>query len=216
MPGAETLSIRVFDPATRALHWLTAALMLAAFLLAFAIDQATSKAAHTAILNLHRSVGLTILGLTMARLVWRRFGTHPAFPDDMAALMRMAARASEQALYMLLLLQPLLGLLQTNARGDRVDFFLLGRLPALIAPDRAVSRQLLEAHRLTGFLLLALIALHGAAALFHHFWRRDDTLAAMLPVIAGPRRALSEGPSGEPRPQGVRTGSRTARSAGAG
>ncbi len=95
--------------------------------------------------------------------------------------MRIAAQWSEYALYALLLTQPILGLLHTNARGDRVNLFFLGQLPAIIGQNRPLAKQLLEVHEPVGFLLLGLIALHASAALYHHFWRRDDTLEAMLP-----------------------------------
>jgi cytochrome b561 len=106
-----------------------------------------------------------------------------------AASMRLAAHWSEYALYALLLIQPILGLLQTNAHGERVNLFLLGQLPALIGRDRPLARQLLAAHETVGLLFLGLIALHAAAALYHHLWRRDDTLRAMLPQIIRRRDA---------------------------
>jgi cytochrome b561 len=82
-----------------------------------------------------------------------------------------------------------------------LNLFFLGQLPALIGRDRPLARQLLEAHGTVGYLLLGLIAVHASAALYHHFWRRDDTLDAMLPqgvrrgtrgvarvkAVAGPR-----------------------------
>jgi cytochrome b561 len=70
------------------------------------------------------------------------------------------------------LLQPALGLLNTNARGRRVDFYFLGELPPVIGD---------AAHEFVAYLLVALIALHAAAALFHHFIRRGNVLKAMLP-----------------------------------
>jgi cytochrome b561 len=78
--------------------------------------------------------------------------------------------------YALLLIQPILGLLQTNAHGDRVNVLFLGRLPALIGQDRPLAKQLLKVHEKVGLLLFGLIALHPLAPLRHHFWRRDDTL----------------------------------------
>ena len=172
----------VFDRATRLMHWLTAGLVLCVFALAFTIDLATSRAAHTAILQLHRSVGLTIWLLTLFRLGWRHFAQYPDWPSDMSRTMRVAAATSEYALYALLLAQPILGVLQTNAHGDHVNWFLIGQLPALIEKNRPLAQQLLSAHKAVGFSLLGLIALHVSAALFHHFWRRDDTLTAMLPA----------------------------------
>jgi cytochrome b561 len=174
----------VFDLATRLMHWLTAGLMLTVFVLAFSIDLATSRAAHTALLQLHRSVGLTVWLLTLFRFVWRHFAKYPDWPSDMSQTMRVAAMASEYALYALLLAQPILGILQTNAHGDHVNLFFIGQLPALIEKNQSLAHQLLTAHQAVGFSLLGLIALHVSAALFHHFWRRDDTLTSMLPAAA--------------------------------
>jgi len=172
----------VFDQATRLMHWLTAGLMLLVFVFAFSIDLATSRASHTAFLQLHRSVGLTVWIVTLLRLAWRQFAEYPDWPSNLSQTMRVAAMATEYSLYALLLTQPILGLLQTSAHGDQVNLFFIGQLPALIQKNRLLAQQLLMVHRAVGFSLLGLIALHMSAALFHHFWRRDDTLTAMLPA----------------------------------
>jgi superoxide oxidase len=174
----------VFDRGTRWMHWLTAGLVLCAFVFAFAIDLAASRAAHTAFLQLHRSIGLTVWLLTLVRLARRAFAKFPDWPSDMSRTMRAAAVASEYTLYAFLLAQPILGLLQTNAHGDHVNLFLIGPLPALIGKNQPLAQLLLAAHKAVGFSLLGLIALHASAALFHHFLRRDDTLTAMLPAAA--------------------------------
>jgi len=166
------------------MHWLTAGLMLLVFVLAFSIGLAASRSSHIVLLQLHRSIGITIWAVTLGRLAWRQFAQYPDWPSDLPQSMRVAAKASEYALYALLLAQPILGILQTNAYGDRVDLFLLGQLPALIEKNRPLAHVLLTVHKLTGFSLLGLIALHASAALFHHFWRRDEILTAMLPTAA--------------------------------
>jgi cytochrome b561 len=172
----------VFDPVIRFLHWLTLFLVAAIFVLAFSIIYfASSREEAVALIQLHRSFGLTVWVVTLGRLVWRQFSRFPNWPADMPQAMRLAAQWSEHALYALLLTQPILGLLQTNAYGDRVNLFFLGQLPALIGQDRPLAKQLLAVHVTVGLLLLGLIALHASAALYHHFWRRDDTLEAMLP-----------------------------------
>jgi cytochrome b561 len=179
--------LRVFDQVIRFLHWLTLFLVATIFVLAFSIDFASSNEEAVALIQLHRSFGVTVWVVTLGRLVWRQFSRFPNWPADMSQAMRFAAHWSEYALYALLLTQPILGLLQTNAHGDRVNLFFLGQLPALIGRDRPLAKQLLEVHETVGLLLLGLIAFHALAALYHHFWRRDDTLAAMLPQ--GRRRA---------------------------
>ncbi len=189
--------LRVFDPAIRFLHWLTLFLVITIFALAFSIEFASSREEAVALIQLHRSFGVTVWVVTLGRLVWRQFARFPDWPADMPQPMRLAAQWSEHALYALLLTQPILGLLWTNAYGDRVDLFFLGRLPALIGPDRPLAKQLGEAHTTVGLLLLGLIALHASAALYHHFWRRDGTLAAMLP--AGMRHRVAPGRAHESR-----------------
>ena len=181
--------LHVFDPVIRFLHWLTLFLVTTIFVLAFSIDFASSKNEAVALIQLHRSFGVTVWAVTLGRLIWRQFSRFPNWPDDMPQLMRFAAHWSEYALYALLLIQPILGLLHTNAHGDRVNLFFLGRLPALIGQDRLLAKQLLEVHETVGLLLLGLIALHASAALYHHLWRRDGTLEAMLPQ--GMRRQVA-------------------------
>jgi cytochrome b561 len=173
--------LHVFDPVIRFLHWLTLFLIAAIFILAFSIDFAPSREQAVALTQLHRSFGVTVWVVTLGRLVWRQFARFPNWPADMPQAMRFAAQWSEYALYALLLTQPILGLLHTNARGDRVNLFFLGQLPAIIGQNRPLAKQLLEVHETVGLLLLGLIALHASAVLYHHFWRRDDTLDAMLP-----------------------------------
>lgn len=179
----------VFDRGTRLVHWLTFGLMLAVFVLAFSIDLAASRASHMAVLQAHRLTGLVIWMVTLFRLAWRQNVSYPDWPSDMGKSMRVLAKATEYSLYAMLLLQPILGLLQTNSHGDRVNLWLLGPLPALIGEDRAFAHQLLTAHVVLGFSLLGVIALHVSAALFHHFVRRDDVLVRMLPAAAVLRRA---------------------------
>ncbi len=185
--------LRVFDPVIRFLHWLTLFLVVTVFVLAFSIAFASSRAEAVALIQLHRSFGVSVWVVTLGRLVWRQFARFPNWPADMPQPMRFAAQWSEHALYALLLTQPILGLLWTNAYGDRANLFFLGRLPALIGPDRPLAKQLGEAHTTVGLLLLGLIALHASAALYHHFWRRDETLEAMLPPGMRRRDTLGRG-----------------------
>ena len=179
--------LRVFDPVIRSLHWLTLFLVITIFALAFSIEFASSREEAVALIQLHRSFGVTVWVVTLGRLVWRQFARFPNWPADMPQPMRLAAQWSEHALYTLLLTQPILGLLWTNAYGDRVDLFFVGKLPAMIGQNHPLAKQLGEAHATVGFLFLGLIALHASAALYHHFGRRDGTLEAMLPAGMGRR-----------------------------
>jgi cytochrome b561 len=169
-----------FDWLIKFLHWLTVCLIVMVFVLAFSIDLVPSTAKQR-IVELHRSVGVIIWLVTLSRLVWRQFSRFPDWPAAMPRSVRFATNVSEHVLYVLLLLQPVLGLIQTNAHGDRANLFLLGTLPSVIAPDRLIARQVHELHGIVGYLLLSLIGLHAASKLYQHFWRRDHTLSAISP-----------------------------------
>lgn len=165
----------------KAVHWTTLLLIAGVYAAVWASHAVGSREQSTLLVQLHRSLGLTILALTLFRLAWRWSARIPPLPAELPTTQKFAARATECILYLLLVLQPALGLLNTNARGRRVDFYFLGELPPVVGPDKVLAKQAMAAHELVGYLLLTLIALHAAAALFHHFVRRDNVLNAMLP-----------------------------------
>ena len=170
-----------YDRIVKAVHWTTLLVIAGVYAVVWSSHAAGSREQSAQLVQLHRSMGLTILALTLFRLAWRWNGRIPPLPAELPLLQKLAARATEYILYVLLLLQPALGLLNTNARGRRVDFYFVGELPPVVSPDKVLAKQAMAAHELVAYLILALVALHAAAALFHHFVRHDNVLNAMLP-----------------------------------
>ncbi len=170
-----------YDRIVKAVHWTTLLLIAGAYVAVWASHAVGSREQSALLVQLHRSIGVTIFALTLFRLAWRWNARIPPLPADLPLFQKLAARATEYALYVLLLLQPALGLLNTNARGRRVDFYFLGELPLVISPDKVLAKQAMAAHELVAYLLVTLVALHAAAALFHHFVRHDSVLNTMLP-----------------------------------
>ena len=170
-----------YDPVAKAVHWTTLVLVAGVYIAVWASHAAGSREQSALLVQLHRSMGLTILALTLFRLAWRWNARTPPLPAELPLFQKLAARATEYILYVLLLLQPALGLLNTNARGRRVDLYFLGELPPVVGPDKVLAKEAMAAHEFVAYLTLALITLHAAAALFHHFVRRDNVLKAMLP-----------------------------------
>jgi cytochrome b561 len=171
-----------YDPVMQAVHWATLLAIMTIYGLVWGAHAGIAGQNFQAVMQLHRSLGLTVAGLTMFRLAWRCGTRVPDLPTDLPMVQKIAARATEGLIYLLLLAQPALGLIHTNAQGRRVDFYFLGQLPAIVAPDRGLSRLTHQLHALGGNLLLAVIGLHAGAALFHHFIRQDGVLRAMLPA----------------------------------
>jgi cytochrome b561 len=168
-----------YDRVLKGIHWASLLFVAISYAAVWSSHVVASRAQAMLLVQLHRSVGVSILVLTVFRLAWRWNARIPPLPAELPLIQKLAARA-EYALYALLLAQPVLGILHTNARGQGVDFFLIGQLPRVVGADKLLAKQAMAAHEVAGYLLLVLIAVH-AAALFHHYIRRDDVLKAMLP-----------------------------------
>jgi len=164
-------------------HWVTLSLMLMALPLGFVI-QHVKDASKMGFYALHESVGLTILFVALARLAWRWLSPPPSLPNDMPKLFRAASAAVHHSLYALLILQPLLGFMATNAWGfpmrGATAYLGVIEFPKFMEAWEGLAKILSLLHSIGGWLLAVLIALHIAGALFHHAIRRDGTLMRMI------------------------------------
>lgn len=124
-----------YDRILMAVHWLTLLLIAGVYGAVWASHAVTGRKQSAMLVQLHRSMGLTILALTLFRSAWRWNALTPPLPADLPLFQKLAARVTEYALYVLLFLQPVLGLLNTNAGGRRVDFYFVGELPPVVGPD---------------------------------------------------------------------------------
>ena len=176
-----------FDSVTIAFHWATVLIVLAMFASAWLHSQSHDDVFKALLLQFHRSLGVTIWVATVSRLVWRLTNAKlPPFPQNMPKVQQRLAKASEYALYALLLVQPATGLAATLLRGRQFALF-FWEIPQLV-PEKALWVTFDLTHKLGAWALGALILGHAAAALFHHFVLRDDVLKCMVPVIARERR----------------------------
>jgi cytochrome b561 len=165
----------------QALHWLTAGLIFVMIPLGFYMEGLPLGQFKFDLYQVHKSLGLTVLLLVLARLIWRARHPAPPLPVGMPGWERVAARVTHVALYGLLIAQPLIGFLHSNAANFPVVFWGLVPLPALIGANEALADSLISAHAVVGFALTLLVVMHIAAALRHHFVKRDAVLLRMLP-----------------------------------
>jgi cytochrome b561 len=162
------------------MHWLTVLVLIVAATLILWRDQVDGRSLRVWLLEGHRHFGLFILLLFVARVAYRfRVGKLPS-EGNTSALLRLAAGSTHVALYVLLLVQPLLGWALSNAEDKPVHFLGI-TLPALVASDEDLADTLTTWHQDVAWVLLAFITLHAGAALWHHFVLRDRTLRMMLP-----------------------------------
>lgn len=163
-----------------ALHWITAVLVLCMIVVGITMVQLPQGDLQNLLFNLHRSTGVLIFPLVLIRLIWRWRNPPPPLPDDMPTLQKLAAHLNHYALYALLLINPLLGWWATSAYGAAVNVFWLFELPPIVEQNRPFSETLLLFHRIVGITIALLVVVHIAAALYHHFIRRDRILLRML------------------------------------
>jgi len=167
----------------QAFHWVIVWALLAQFVLASAAEDMPAGVGKLATLARHKSIGITILVLAVLRLGWRwsQRAHSPGLPADLKPYERVLAQLIHPALYALLFALPLSGWLMSSAKHYTVSWFGWLTLPDLVAPNETVFELLKGTHELLANALLVLAALHVAAALMHHFVRKDTVLTRMLP-----------------------------------
>jgi cytochrome b561 len=164
------------------LHWLIVALLIVQVTLAEMADELPVGMKKLTLLARHKSFGITILGLALLRLAWRLYNPTPLLPGTLKPYERALARLTHVGLYVLLFAMPLSGWMMSSARGFPVSWFGLFRLPDLVPKNRALYEALLTTHGTLAVVLAAVVALHVAGALKHHFIHKDDVLRRMLPL----------------------------------
>jgi len=166
----------------RAIHWLTVLAVVVVFGVTYLEGFfPRGSAGRGWVWWTHISVGLLLVGLIALRIPLRILGPTPTPSAQISRPVHIASAAVHGLLYLLLIATPLVGIYLAFLRGAPVDFFSLFTIPSPIAVDRPLGRQVQEVHETLANALVILAALHGAAALLHHFVLKDDVLARMLP-----------------------------------
>ncbi|WP_426165881.1 cytochrome b [Sandarakinorhabdus sp. DWP1-3-1] len=172
------------------LHWITAVLVIGNLVGGLgndcwfdSPDPATQQAGAT-LVALHKSIGLTILVLTLVRLAWRLTNPPPPLPTHMTRGEVVLARTTHVAFYLLLLLMPLSGwaMVSTGRHIGPVSWFGLFDVPPLPLPT-SLGGLFHESHETIGLIMMLTLVLHVAGALKHHLFDRDNVLARILPRV---------------------------------
>ena len=170
-----------------AFHWTIALLVLVNWPLGYFGEEIERLLGQSQV-ALHKSIGLTVLGLSVLRLLWRLAHPMPPLPEAIAPWRAAAARLTHVAFYVLIIALPLTGWLRTSSGKYPLTWFGFVELPKFrIVADSAQARVAAQSHEILGWLMILLVAVHVSAALHHHFRLRDAVLLRMLPRRSRPR-----------------------------
>lgn len=174
-----------YGAVAQALHWLTAILVLVAFVYGpGGPEDRIYAAARDGERQLHETLGLCVLLLSALRLAWRAMDRHPD-PPPVPRWMGLAAKAVQGALYLLLFIVPLTAI--TGAWLEGHPLTLLGglRIAAPMAANHDLGATIAEIHSWLGDVILWVAGAHAAAAIYHHLVLKDGVLVSMLPGRRG-------------------------------
>lgn len=168
------------------LHWITALAVFATLGLGWVMTDTADEATRGLLFMLHKSLGITILVLTILRITWRvlHYKAHKA-PHPFR-WRNFLVRASHWGFYFLLLALPLSGWAISSAAQKPIVWFGVVQIPFLPLGDlydpSTVAHQFAEIHETLAGILIVLLVLHILAALKGHYIDRTNTLRSMLPV----------------------------------
>ena len=185
-PSAQPEPPPVYSPVARVLHWLTvlfvAGMVPVGLLMTSRAERNVWDGLTNALYSSHKLAGVLLLCVVVVRLLYRL--VHGAPPDEptIEPWQKIVSHLTHWTIYLLLLAVPVLGWIGISLY-PALDIFGLFKLPGLVAPNQPVSSTDFMFHKLGAFALVALVALHAGAALFHHVVRNDGVLRRMLPVL---------------------------------
>lgn len=165
------------------LHWLVAIGIFALIWLGLQQSDMESGPERQAVRDLHGSIALVVFVLMTIRLVWRWMNPMPVPPDGLPAWQNAAAQLVHRGLYVAVFGQLLAGMLAVASGGRALAFFGLFSIPLPVAETDYFHELMEEVHETVWGIIAILVAVHIAAALYHHFVAKDDVLRRMTSGI---------------------------------
>ena len=184
MPSPTTIPMPAptarYDNVAIAFHWLLALMLVGSFCVGLYMSGLPFSIQRVKLFNWHKWAGMTILALTLLRLLWRL--GHPPPPEAPGPhWQQLAAKTTHRAMYLLCLVIPVVGWAYSSAAGFQIVVFGVLPMPNLLSADKALAESIKPWHAWLAYALATLVLLHVAAGLKHHFVDRDGLLHRMRP-----------------------------------
>jgi cytochrome b561 len=174
-------TISSWGSVSRWFHWILAVMIISMLAYGWWMNHIPARADKVFYRSIHADIGYVVLLLIVVRLIWRSLNPTPALPSDTPRWQRVAAHISHWALYIVTITVAMLGWAHSGAhKPDYSSWFGLFRVPQFTSPDKATADVYEDRHIYAAYVLLALIVIHFAAAIWHHFVKRDRVTARMI------------------------------------
>ncbi|MEY4749093.1 MAG: hypothetical protein RIQ60_1307 [Pseudomonadota bacterium] len=183
MNSSHSSATAVYTRPAVALHWVLAVAIVATFAVGLYMHELPFSPTRLKLYNWHKWAGVTILFLSVLRLVWRLTHRPPALPTTieqaMPAWQRSGLHATHHLLYLLFFIVPLTGWAYSSAAGFPIVWFGVLPLPDFVGPDKALAELIKPLHKFSTLAMAGLVFMHVGAALKHQLIDRDGLLTRM-------------------------------------
>ena len=171
-----------YGAVSKTFHWVIAVLVIIMLCAGVSFHYLTrGSSVFNVIMFIHKSTGVTILGLMILRLFWRWINPNPIFPIDMPTWQKIAARVVHLLFYVVLIAMPITGIIMSLAAGYPVPFWGLGNLHlAFIIKNKSLAEFMFHSHNYLAWTIAVLIVIHTLASLKHYFIDKDNVMQRMF------------------------------------
>ncbi|RTQ98356.1 cytochrome b [Halomonas nitroreducens] len=160
-------------------HWLLLLMLASSIVMGNLLAALPKGPEKLQAAGMHKSFGALLLALILLRLLWRLINETPKLPDSTTMVQAILAKGMHGVLYLLMFLQPLSGILMSQAGGIPVSVFGLFEFPILLDKNPGLAELARSIHRAVWILLVLATLGHVGAALHHHFIKKDHVLKQM-------------------------------------
>ena len=172
--------MKSYSTLSKGLHWSIALIVILMLSFSFFLDDVPSAWKGQAYM-IHKSFGLTVLGLMLIRIFWISRRGRPTLPASIALWERVLARVVQGFLYIFLLIMPLSGWVLSVAEGRIPVYFGLFHMPLpFITANQVLGEQMDNVHKVVAWVIIGLLVFHVAGAIKNHVWLRNNVLRSML------------------------------------
>ena len=170
-----------WSSALKLFHWTSVILMLVLFVLGWMAVVYPLSPAKLDLFKWHKSLGLLLMAWVIVWLAWRVMHRVPGLPGEMSPGEKRVTRLAHGLLFAAMIAMSISGWVINSSANFPLEWFGLFRVPQIAAPDKEIQDAASLVHLALFWTVIAVLIVHVAAALQHHFVRRDNILLRMLP-----------------------------------